>query len=225
MAVGDIPKIPRKYHPRLQQLADKLKNHEISKATVEENALSLLGRASINAEGVRVAGEFGAFELDREGLSAIIESMKKSLDIWPLINGREFLVKQGNQVTRWRLGRIPKKFEASQNDIDNGSLPVFEIQEPSPSKPLSKNAGPELPIWLKLLMDDPDSSHGGGTASPPFKIRRIEELMGWLEDWEQLAQVLYVGLPALPLTQKKRLDKLGETLPAFIDALLKKCGV
>lgn len=225
MAVGDIPKIPREYYPRLQQLADKLKSNDISTATVEENALSLLGRARITAEGVRIAGDFGAFELDREGLSAIIESMKKALDLWPLINGREFLVKQGGTVTRWRLGRIPRKSKATQADIDNSSLPVFEYQESSPSTASLKKTGPGLPLWLKLLMDNLDSGHGSGTPTPPFKIRRIEELMGWIEDWEQLSQIIYVGIPSLPLTQKKRLDKLGESLPAFIDALLTKCGV
>ncbi len=220
MAIGDIPRIPRQYYPRLQQLGAKLENQEITAAAVQENALHLLGRARISADGICFTGEFGSFVLDREGLEAMIAAMKKALALWPVFHGRELFVQKGEQVTRWRLGRIPKKTAATPAEIQNSSLPV--VIYPLLSEKQEKHR--KLPVWLSALMDDPDSG-GFMAASPLFKVVRIEELLGWFEDWEQLARALAIGIPALPLTQKKRLDKLGESLPAFIDALLTKCGV
>lgn len=225
MAIGDIPKIPREYFPRLQQLTDKLRSREITLYELYANAFATAGRCTVSAEGVTFAGDFGKVALDKEGLTGIVESVKNMAPLWHMFAGRSFLYQHGDLVLRIRLGNIPLIRRATISDVENGPLPAIIFQQPAHHDPSSKAAGPGLPYWLKYLSDDPDWGQGTGVPNPLFKVRRVEEIMGWFEDWEQLARVMAASLPLVPMSQKKRLDKMGENFPQYMDAFLKKCGV
>jgi len=216
MAVGDIPGIPKEHIPRAQRLVERLRNNEITLEAVRDNALSTLGRMRVSSSGVTVTGEAGVFELDAGSLKALLGAMKKAVETVPLFMGKELYLKEGSKITHLKIGLRMKKRSATESEIKSSTLPVIEFDPKISSKDSIINA---IEYRVQGL--------GGTIPSPPprFKIRRMEELAGWFKGWEDLAKVMRIAVPAVPLTTKSVLDKLGEPVPAFSDLVLKKCGV
>ncbi len=220
MAVGDIPTIPRDKYPRMKKLIRRVRDGDLALDDFKTNLLSTLGRVRVDASGITASGDFGAFVLDDIGLKAILDTIRSAVDAWPLIEGQELLLKKTDgTVTRLKLGLLMKKTPATSADLANKSLPMVELMEGERS---ASDDG--MLALLNFLF--PEGLDASMEPSQRFKIHRIEEIMGWFgEGWENFSKVMGISIPALPLTQKFRLDRLGESMPAFWDSVLTKCGV
>ncbi len=196
MALADLPKIPEEYKPRVEKLAAKIRAKEISPEEVQFNVLAVLGKVTIGAEGIKIEGEYGSFEIDERALIAGRDFLLEAYDLLPRFWGREFLIKRGNDFRKIRIGLGLKSSRASEKDINNTELPVVEYF----SDPL--------------------------TQKTKMKVHRSEEFAGWLgDDWSGGAIIFKIATPLSELLTKEILDKLNEPMAPFCDQVLEKCGV
>lgn len=220
MAIGDIPSVPRQYYPRFQALIKQVRDGDIALDKVRTNILTTLGRVKINQDGIKAQGDFGTLVLDSEGLGAILDTIKTAAEAWPIFKGRELLLKKDGKVMKYRIGFPVKKTKASHADLVNPALPMVEFIEKPPIKEKRPSIG-----FLAYIIEDEEGG-GDNMSSGPVKIHRLEEMAGWMgEGWENFSRLLGIGIPALPLTRKRVLDRLNESVPAFWDKVLTKCGV
>ncbi len=211
MSIGDLPKIPDEYRPRIQQLNTKLGKEELTVIELLDHVMTVLGRVRINAEGIQVWGEFGRTGLTGAEFRALMLSMEKGIDFSMRYRGREILIKQGSKINRIRIDFNMKKRPASAAEIADPALPMIEWMPPDANGQDTSDHGGEEELKNKKIQ---------------IKVHRMEALAGWLGDgWEEFARMLEIGLPALALTQKSTMDRIGESVPGLLDAILKRCGV
>ncbi len=220
MAIGDIPKFPSEYASRGKKLIRKLEKNDLSMEEVKSTIASVLGRVTIDSKGIRIAGDFGSFEIDAEGFMAINESLRLLLDFLPVLDGKELFLKRGEEITRMVVTLPPKQTPATIYDFQESELPMIEFPPESKDK---NNSNSDLKLFAAYFQGA-DSTLGG--LENNMKIHRMEELAGWLGDgWEGVVKLMDIGLPLLTLTTKETLDKLGESYPSFWDDVFKRCGV
>ena len=207
MSLGDIPKIPEQYQPRIEKLKAKLEEGATSRDLVVGHMTAALGRVRMSSQGVKIKGPFGSMELTADEFKSLILFMKKALDFGMRFRGRQTLIKKDGEVTLLTVDLMMKQKPASPADLANPDLPMIEILDPD-----------EIP-------------RGANVSEPPgigdrIKIHRIEVLAGWLGDgWDGFARMLDVGVPAIDLTQKATLDRINESFPSLVDDVLERCGV
>lgn len=223
MAIGDIPKFPREFRPRGDKLIQLIQEGEISSRDVLNNAISTMGKISIGSHGIEITGSYGSFEIDSDDFAALMESVNKMVDFMPTllrgVMGHELIMKVGDRVTKLQIKIPPRVVPSSTGEIRETDIPSLEMPGPVV---YGKPCGPILEFFASYI----------GEYLPPngklinVKIRRAEELVGWLgEGWDFLAKVIDVAVPALQLTSKQSMDRLGKFYAAFWDELFKKCGV
>jgi hypothetical protein len=218
MAIGDLPKIPTEYYPRLRQVASRIDQGELTPADLRSHILTVLGRVRMGAEGVSVQGVFGQSGLTADEMNGAVIAAMKLIDFVKRYRGRELIIKTGSHYQICRVGLNLKKRPATAVEVADPALPIFEW-----------NGGGESAVvdWLRGLgVNAKPECSAPGQSRRPLTIHRLEALAEWLgEGWEEYARFLNVLIPALPLTQKGTLDRLGESVPAFLDAVLTRCGV
>ncbi|MBN1288311.1 MAG: hypothetical protein JXA49_01575 [Actinobacteria bacterium] len=224
MAIGDIPKFPEELKPRGNKLIRMLEENSLSGSELLENVLATLGAVKIGANGLKIAGDFGSFEISASDFKALAESMEKMLDYLPSLlkrlKDRELYIKAGDEVTKIKIGIPPKKIPSYLKEVEKTESPVIEMPARSDS---GKAQGFLFNMFASYIGDKDDSSSGKMIDA---KIRRADELVGWLgEGWDFLVQILEIATPAVQLTTKETLDKLGESYAAFWDELFRRCGV
>ncbi|MCP4625916.1 MAG: hypothetical protein GY850_20755 [bacterium] len=218
MAIGDLPKIPHEYQPRLQQLKAKLGKGELDQADLLNHILVVLGRVRMDMNGIRIRGAFGETGLTADETNALVNTFMKMIDFTWRYRGREILIKKGLQFRKLRLGLRMKQRPATAAEVADTDLPIIEWELPEGGAPTD--------TLKKLGPIDSDGADAASSRQLPFKIHRLEALFGWMGDgWEEFARMLEIGLPALHLTQKATLDRIGKSFPAFLNAVLQRCGV
>ena len=196
MALADIPKIPEEYYPRIENLQKKIEASETNVEAVIANALSVLGKVRISGNGIRAEGDYGVFEVDERALIALRDFLSYSCELLPRLFGKSFLIKQGDDIRKIKVGLGIKKCRATEQDIQNCRLPIVEFLRDTQKKRTRIN------------------------------IHRLEEFAGWLgNDWRRGSLIFRIAAPFSELLTKEILDKLGYSLPSYIDQFLKKCGV
>lgn len=221
MALGDIPKIPPEYRPRVQKLYDKIKTDEITIEEILTNILTVLGKISIDYNGIKIAGSYGAFEIDSRFVKSAQELLLALYPLWPVALNMRFLIKRGDKFTKVTFGFLRSR--ATKKDINNPKLPVIEFTNPEPDffQDIRNYALNALSVYL----------HHNTEPEPTrqlFKVHRVEEVAGWLgamNGWNGLGKLFKVSVPLFPLITKEVLDELGESMTPFCDHVLKKCGV
>lgn len=212
MALSDIPKIPREYKPRVDKLSEKIRAKEITIEEVLANLLTVLGKVTIDSNGIRTEGDYGSFEVDERGIAAGQGFLLNAYEILPVIRGKQFLIKRGSDFKKIKIGLGLKESPATEADIKNPRLPIVEIID----KPAN--------IDVNSSLQEPAS--GLETLLPEIKIHRIEEFAGWFGDsWKEASKIFKLSVPVSELLTKEILVKLGEPMAPFCDQVLQKCGV
>ncbi len=196
MAFADFPKIPEEYKPRVKHLSEKIKNNEITREEVKSNTLTTLGKVTIGAEGIKAEGDYGSFEVDSRSITAGKEFLLYFYELLPRLWGKQFLIKRGNSIRKYKIGLGLKKLRASEGDINNLRLPIVEFVEDT------------------------------ATKKTRVKVHRLEEFAAWLgEDWKGGSILFKLAVPASEFLTKEVLDKIDESMAPFCDQVFKKCGV
>lgn len=223
MAIGDIPKFPREYKPRGDKLIRMIQEDEISIQDVLTCVLSTMGKVSVDSNGMVITGSFGSFRINSGDFVALMESVNRMMDYMPTllkgVMGHEVFMKVGEKVTRLKIKIPPKVVSSSIREIKESNIPSLEMPQ---SVVYGRPCGLLFEIFAAYI----------GDHLPPngklinLKVRRAEELVDWLgEGWEFLTHMIDIAIPALQLTTKQSLDRLGESYAAFWDEILSKCGV
>lgn len=219
MAIGDIPKIPQEYKPRIQKLVKRMKAKEITTEEVLNNILTVLGKVTIDSKGIKIAGDYGSFEIGTIGISSPMNAAISLLDVLPIFIGKKFITKRGNEITMVKISILGlKKSRASEKDMKNPRLPIVEYNTQN-----EKKENESIFNILDMYLHEPQS---GAEPASGFRIHRVEEFAGWFgSGWSNMAKLFRVNLPMSQLMTKEILDKLGESMAPFCDQVLRKCGV
>lgn len=221
MSLGDIPKIPAKYKPRIQKLFNKIKAGETSLEQVLENVLTATGKLTLDASGLTVAGEYGRFEIDARILDDLEQSLTTALEALPvLLRKKAFLIKKGLEITKLTLGPTGIwRTRPKPEDLTNKTLPIVEIVGDLKERQRIK----VMNMFNNYLQAPLDEWEEVPTA---IKVHRLEEIGTWMgNDWKTAGTLAKALVPFTNLTTKEVLDKLNETFDPFCDHVLKQCGV
>lgn len=196
MSIADIPKIPPEYEPRMQKLSEKIKAKEITLEEVMTNALSVLGRVTIDSGGIRITGDYGSFEADDRIFRVTRDFLFYLFEFLPRFFGKRLLIKKGDDFKKVTIGIGIRKSRASEKDIRNRKLPILEF------------------------VNDPI------TKQDRIYVHRLEELVAWVgDDWKEGSILFKLAIPLSDVLIKEFLDKQGEPVAPYCDRMLKRCGV
>jgi hypothetical protein len=221
MSLGDIPKIPAKYKPRIAKLFQKIKAGEISLEEVGKTVLTATGKVTLDAHGLTIAGEYGRFEIDQRLFDDMEESMLTMLDALPvLLRKKAFLIKKGLEITKLTMGptgiwrTLPKPA-----DLQDKTLPIVEIVG-DPKERQRKKVMNMFNHYLQAPLEEWEE------VPVAIKVHRLEEIGTWMgNDWKTAGTMAKAMVPFVRITTKEIMDKLGVTFGPFCDHVLKKCGV
>jgi len=221
MSLGDIPKIPPQYKPRVRKLFDKIKQGETSLEKVGRTVLTAAGSATLDSRGLTIAGEYGRFEIDRRILDDMEASLLTMLDALPvLLRKKVVLIKKGLEVTKLSMGPTGIwRTRPRPEDLTDKTLPIVEIVG-DPQESRRKKLMNLFNHYLQTPLEEWEE------VTPAIKVHRLEEIGTWMgDDWKTAGTLIQAMVPFVRLTTKEIMDKLGETFAPFCDHVLKRCGV
>lgn len=221
MSLGDIPKIPPKYKPRVRKLFDKIKAGEISLEKVLEHVVTATGTVTLDSHGLTIAGEYGRFEIDQRILDDMEASLLTMLDALPiLLRKKVILIKKGLEVTKLSMGPTGIwRTRPRPEDLTDKSLPIVEIVG-DPHESRRKKLMNLFNHYLQAPLEEWEE------VTPAIKVHRLEEIGPWMgDDWKTAGTLIQAMVPFVRLTTKEIMDKLGVTFAPFCDHVLKRCGV
>ena len=221
MSLGDIPKIPPQYKPRVRKLFDKIKAGEISLEEVLEHVATATGTITLDAHGLTIAGEYGRFEIDERILDDMEASLLSMLEALPvLLRKKVILIKKGLEITKLSMGPTGIwRTRPRPADLTDKSLPIVEIVG-DPKESRRKKLMNLFNQYLRSPLEDWEE------VTPAIKVHRLEKIGTWMgDDWKTVGTLIQAMVPFVRLTTKEIMDKLGVTFVPFCDHVLKKCGV
>lgn len=221
MSLGDIPKIPAKYKPRVRKLFQKIKANEISLEKLGETLLTAMGTVTMDAQGLTIAGAYGRFEIDKRILDDMEQSLTIALEALPvLLRKKQLLIKNGLEVTKLTMGPTGIwRTRPKPEDLKDKSLPIVEIIG-DPKERQRKKVMNMFHVYLQSPLEEWEE------VPVAIKVHRLEEIGTWMgNDWKTAGTLAKAMVPFTDLTTKEVLDKLNETMDPFCDHVLKQCGV
>ena len=219
MSIFDFPNIPDDLVTRVTELGSKIKNREIPKETIIQQALEAMGRVRIDNEGIHLAGGFGKMEFDSYDFKSMIESLTNLVEFIYILDGKQFLVQCDKKIEKITLGLPPKTEEVKRLTEKDEELALVEFEPDASGNYPEKR----LQVVLNYLKD----RYGAqlNIRHPGFKIHRIEEFAGWMKDWKEFAIMMNITFSLTELTTKRKIMQTGESAFQLAGDILNRCGV